>query len=38
MEVLTLILAVVGGLVALDVAALRWGTDSRERPATDYRR
>ncbi len=31
MEALALITAILVGLVGLDLAAIRWGTDSRER-------
>ena len=38
MEVIFAIMAFVAGLLAFDVAALRWGADSRERQLDDYRR
>lgn len=38
MDVVIVFLAIVGGLVGLDVAALRWGADSRVQPSSDNRR
>lgn len=35
---LLVVSVVVGALVALDIAALRWGADSRDQIADDHRR
>ena len=36
MDVLSALLVIVIGLIGLDVAALRWGTDSREPMRDDH--
>ena len=38
MEAIVMLLVVVIGLALLDVAALRWGVDSRDPIADDHRR
>jgi hypothetical protein len=38
MELLTLIVTIIGSLVILDVAALRKGSDSRDRIGDDWHR
>ncbi len=38
MELLTIIISVLASLVLLDVAALRWGSDSRDRIGDDWHR
>jgi hypothetical protein len=38
MEALVMILTIIVGLVALDVAALRWGIDTRPMLPDDHRR
>ena len=38
MEAIFGIMAIVAGLLAVDIAALRWGADSRERELDDYHR
>jgi len=38
MEAIFGIMAIVAGLLAVDIAALRWGADSRERQLDDYHR
>jgi uncharacterized membrane protein YdfJ with MMPL/SSD domain len=38
MEALVVILALITGLIALDLASLRWGADSREMLPDDHRR
>ena len=36
MEVLVMILVLVAGLAALDIASLRWGVDTRPRMTDDH--
>lgn len=38
MDVIVVLFVLVIGLIALDVASLRWGVDSRDRLADDHRR
>jgi len=38
MDTLIMIIAILTGLVGLDVVALRWGADSRESVADDHAR
>ena len=38
MEAIVMLMVVVIGLALLDVAALRWGADSRDPIADDHRR
>jgi hypothetical protein len=38
MELLTMIITVLASLALLDVAALRWGSDSRDRIGDDWHR
>jgi hypothetical protein len=38
MEALVMVLVLIAGLIALDVASLRWGTDSRDPLPDDHRR
>jgi len=37
-DVIVVLFVLVIGLIALDVASLRWGVDSRDRLADDHRR
>lgn len=38
MEALVMVLALIVGLMALDLASFRWGTDSRDLIPDDHRR
>lgn len=38
MELLSIIITVLASLVLLDIAALRWGSDSRDRIGDDWHR
>lgn len=38
MDTMIMIIAILVGLVGLDVAALRWGVDTRESVADDHAR
>jgi nitrogen fixation-related uncharacterized protein len=38
MDAIMILAAILVGLVGLDLAALRWGVDTRETPADDHAR